>query len=144
MTSAPFRDLFAELPRALFETLRGIGEAAVALAESRASASTPGRRSQLSALSEALQTGTLATAICQRYGWSSLEVSRHPSDAALLLCATLPCGHRLGWLRVDEQLLEDAGNPGMVLLRQLDDLARHSPKCGCAASKFGDENPEFT
>lgn len=32
MTDAPFRELFVELPSAVFETLRGIGEAAVAQA----------------------------------------------------------------------------------------------------------------
>ncbi len=88
--SAPFRDLFVELPRAIFEALQGIGEQAVR----NARPPTPHHRpSAAFSLMEATNGKWLADWLCERFGWKRIEMWRSARDRDLMLMVRLECGH---------------------------------------------------
>lgn len=102
MGDAPFRELFVELPRALFETLQGIGEAAVAKATTTTTAGQT-----LGATRMAYDDGAIARWLCQRFGWVSVTTQRSPALRETHFCARMPCRH---WhvIPVDDQVLYDS------------------------------------
>lgn len=102
--SAPFRDLFVELPRAVFETLQAIGEQAVRGAGGVAdmnssaflfkSAYAPPRQNPW-------LTDFAARALAQRYGFRELELRRAAHANEVIGYAIRSCGHRASF-RVSE------------------------------------------
>lgn len=116
--SAPFRELFVELPRALFETLQGIGEQAVRNAPSPALLRdlypTPRRT-----FVDTLREPSVGHILCHRFGWGSVSVIRAATEPAVDFRVFLACGHRHR-IRVSEMALEDAASPVDVTLRALE------------------------
>lgn len=88
MTATPFRDLFVELPAAVFEALQAIGEAAVVKAGAPAVARLPrpDRR-------DSLFTERWIRRVHERYGWHWAELRRHESTEEMQILAALDCGH---------------------------------------------------
>jgi hypothetical protein len=94
--SAPFRELFVELPTAVFETLRAIGEGAVEKARTGDYAymfkthyvprPAPARRASLF---ESRHTRLIA----HRYGWIDAELRKMIDRDSLQLGVILNCGH---------------------------------------------------
>lgn len=91
VTAAPFRELFIELPRAVFEVLHGLGEAVVAdalrsPATNRAAAPRPQR-------SSSLFSDRHIRLVLQRYDWTHAELERAIDDDALVLVVQRECLH---------------------------------------------------
>lgn len=94
MTETGFRDLFAELPRALFESLQAIGEAAV----ERASAST--LTTAIPPPFEWLEK--LGRLMCEFYGWREFRrVEVNQLEQERVLVVRLDCRH-IQRYRLDE------------------------------------------
>lgn len=90
-SGTPFRDLFIELPRAVFEVLQGIGEAVVAdalrsPATNRAAAPRPQR-------SSSLFSDRHIRLVLQRYDWTHAELERAVADDTLVLVVQRECLH---------------------------------------------------
>lgn len=106
MTGAPFRDLFVELPRAVFESLQAIGGGAIARAREQTHAAVaPPPRRRASLFEERHIRLVLA-----RYGWRSAGLIRRETVSELQISALLDCGHRQSY-RVDEIAILRACNP---------------------------------
>lgn len=89
--SAPFRELFVELPAALFDALKGIGEAAV----QKAQQSVTEHRPHLPTMRDAMaSSAAVARALCDRFGWRHYELSRSPMHCETDLFVRRLCGHR--------------------------------------------------
>lgn len=88
MTS-PFRELFVELPRALFDALQAIGEGAIKQAEVKRDAE---RR-----LAEPAAKPSLIDAYVKwtmgRFGWRRAETRRIAHETTTYILAELDCGH---------------------------------------------------
>lgn len=98
--SAPFRELVVELPRALFEVLQGIAEAAVR----PATMATPRRDSELLAF---LRGATPRRLFAERYGWLAIEEPIFAADDdAVDLVVRRGCGHR-SRVRLDGRLFTE-------------------------------------
>lgn len=125
--SAPFRDLFIELPRAVIETLQGIGEEAVRKEHHRQYAP----QIEAPTMRAALRSPTVLRCLCERYGWESMEVSRSAECQTTRLWPWWPCGHRQ-LFELPDALLMAMGRAGIEGL--LDDLDRQSEagrRCYC-------------
>lgn len=121
---APFRELFAELPAALFDALKGIGEEAVRVASVRAASN---RRPSL--VSSLVDSEPLGPWLCERYGWNRVTMSRCAATPDVKICARLACGH-VAVYRIPEQAIEDSTNPAFSFIRTLDHATQHRP-CSC-------------
>lgn len=82
--TAPFRDLFVELPATVFESLQQFGEALLA----REQAAQPARAVKPPSVVEAYVRWTM-----QRYGWRRVETRRIEHGATTHVIAQLNCGH---------------------------------------------------
>jgi hypothetical protein len=102
--SAPFRELFAELPRAVFETLQAIGEEAVARAKPLYAQPTP---------APIWRSGWFCAAMRSRYGWPHLVINLSVVREETEWHALLPCRHLF-------VMFVDA--PTFVAMRALQDL----------------------
>ena len=100
--SAPFRDLFVELPLALFETLQGIGEQAVRNAHPQEPYCKP---SASSAFIDAVNNAFLGDRLCERFGWKSVEVWRSAVTRDTEFGVSLHCGHRCSF-PIPDRLIE--------------------------------------
>ena len=89
--SATFRDLFVELPLALFETLQGIGEQAVRDAQPQEPYRKP---SASSVFISAVNNAFLGDWLCERFGWKSVEVWRCAVSRDTEFGVRLHCGHQ--------------------------------------------------
>lgn len=84
MTADPFRDLFVELPRAVFDAMHAWGEAVIVKAQ------TPTPVVPVVRIPTVLDRTTL---LSWRYGWRRAETQRVESDRATEISALLECGH---------------------------------------------------
>jgi hypothetical protein len=101
VSGAPFRDLFVELPRALFAVLQGIGESAV---RNTPSPFQPRREPQLLMF---LRNAGARAVIARRYGWISIDEPKFaPDDDAVDLVVRRACGH-LSRVRLDGRIFEE-------------------------------------
>lgn len=124
MSGAPFRDLFVELPRALFETLQGIGEAAIK------KAGTPPSPGPLAAAWKPpwWRTEWLWRRLAERWGITALEIGRNATMQTVYLAFRRRCGH-CGRGELDERALAIANSNGLDALdRAFDDAER---ECYC-------------
>lgn len=129
MTAAsdPFRDLFVELPRAVFEALQGIGEAAVTRATERMRRPIGRRWTAGDVLREQLVGNHLRS----RYGWQSFEAKRLPDRCETRIYVWLGCHHR-HVIDLPDQLLEHTGRPAFeAMLDALDREAEQARRCYC-------------
>lgn len=84
MTEIGFRDLFVELPRALFDALQAIGEAAVERARPPIAATPP----------PFAWFDRFVAALRHHYGWREfLRVECHEAECWRALVVRLSCGH---------------------------------------------------
>ena len=88
--NAPFRDLFVELPRQLFETLQGIGEQAVRNAQAPKPRQRP---SVASTFISATNNAFLGDWLCERFGWKRVEVWRDARNCDVVFMVKHHCGH---------------------------------------------------
>lgn len=97
MSDTTFRELFIELPRAVFETLQGIGEAAVRAAEPVPSTSTAFvRPSAVSLLLNSFEEGSSLNAhMAERLGWRKFTLMRSAMREEIEVRAVRWCGHRV-------------------------------------------------
>jgi hypothetical protein len=100
VNGGPFRDLFSELPRALFDALKGIGEEAVRKAQPPIVHRGPSVASQLN-------DEPIVGYLCQRFGWKSVEVWRHAASRQTGFGGRLLCGHRFAF-DISDSTIEDA------------------------------------
>lgn len=122
MSGAPFRDLFVELPAAVFESLQAIGEAAVVKAQRPAPTKAPPRPT--------LFADHHIRLVLSRYGWRRAETRRIEHEATTYVLAELDCGHGQMY-PVDERSILLAGSPaGEIEL--LDRVVERTPRrCYC-------------
>jgi hypothetical protein len=122
VTGAPFRDLFVDLPAALFETLKGIATEAVRRA--KVDSYPPGNVERVSTLFDSAQYGRL---LCERYGWLNAEMTRSPYDRTTEIGVRWPCKHS-AVIVVQDNVLESATD----VVDALDHVtARHGRPCQC-------------
>ena len=125
--SASFRDLFIELPRAVFEILQGAAEhAAMQIVPP---APRPRPRNQLYGMPGAIRHyGRLA------YGWLEVDVQREANRQALTVVALLPCSHR-HVITIDElAVIATVGIPN-DFVEFLDRAVECSPRPCCCMIK---------
>jgi hypothetical protein len=104
--SAPFRDLFVELPSAVIDVLRAIGEQALTAAQ-RLEVAEFRKSSANARLSSAWFLKMLAV----YFGWRYVDAERHAHDLTTDLVAVLECGHRVRY-KINEELLLRVRSPG--------------------------------
>lgn len=122
MSGAPFRELFVELPRAVFETLQGIGEQAVR------KASEPPRRSTFGTI----ELNDAAQMICRRYGWRNCEVVRCAASRDFEIGVRLLCGHQLRYV-IDDYALASAAHT----IDAIDSAVQENPRfCHCVPKEI--------
>lgn len=116
--SAPFRDLFVELPQALLEVLQGIGEAAVyrctekRIDDAIARSVEPRRVPRLLSF---LRNPGPRRMLAEMFGWLDLNEPLHAAmEPAVELRVIRACGHQT-WAIISERTLES-----------LDDLKPHA------------------
>lgn len=135
--SAPFRELFAELPRALFESLQAIDWDAAAAAHRGHGVRRPDALAH-SFKSDYRPTPRLVSQdyvrhVFARYGWTDAEVRRCPAITQTELIAWLACGHRVVY-RIDEiELHRTANAQGELAL--LDRLVDREPRRCCCVPR---------
>lgn len=102
-TETGLRDLFVDLPLALFEALRGAGEQAMR----NATSSTPAPKlSSLSLALDGLRDHERAIMGC--FGWVSMRSVYSPMERALLIAVRLHCDHGVRY-SLSEQAVALAG-----------------------------------
>lgn len=120
-----FRDLFVELPLAVFEALQGIGEAAVHEAQRKQTE----RQVRLSALcspyGELLQYAVRT--IGYGLGWCETAVYRSDMTTALTVRVRLGCGH-VHRFEIDELRLAFAPNKSACVI---DAVYEHADERSC-------------
>lgn len=125
MTSAPFRDLFVELPRAVFESLHAWGEAVIVKAQ------TPPPR-------PSLRIPTVVDRlylVCERYGWTEARSQRVAECCQMEIWARRSCCHWQRYL-VDDLALRLAGHEAAEQLAVLDSIVDRTPRnCYCVQSE---------
>lgn len=129
MTAAPFRELFVELPRALFESLQAIGEAAVERAKGDTTSLLkdlyPAPRLWFAWLEPA------ARALGEFYGWREvIRTERDPLDHYITLVVRLGCGHRQRY-RIDELSMLRADHAASRIDLICDIIERTERPCQC-------------
>ena len=100
--SAPFRELFVELPRALLEVLQGIGEEAVR--QARPSQVVHRRPSPLLALDE----NDVGKFLCKHLRCKSIASWRSVSHRTTAFAARAQCGHKREFEISDTAAIEDS------------------------------------
>jgi hypothetical protein len=101
MSGAPFRDLFVELPRALFETIKGIGEHAIRRAQAPGSMAHLYKQAYPASARVYLASDRYIRLVFERYGWRSATVVRLELGRETEINVKLSCGHRASYV-VDE------------------------------------------
>lgn len=129
MTPHPFRDLFVELPRAVFETLQAIGEAAVEKARR-----TP---LTLATMSHVLKTAyrrhpvfDSIAILCRRHGWRRCVSTRRAATAEIEVAVTRGCGHT-SRLIVDEVAMAAVPDAADHLSRLFEGHDQRGRGCFC-------------
>lgn len=114
MSAAPFRDLFIELPRTLFEALQGIGEQAV-----RQATAPPAhvRPSPVSLLLRSFEDGSrLHAALAERLGWRKFTLMRSAISDEIEVRAVRWCGHRINAAIHEKSLYAADSTPQAFML----------------------------
>jgi hypothetical protein len=124
--SAPFRELFVQVPDVLLEILRA------AVTANLSPVPRLGRPSAASRIIEAM-LGPVATALCDRYGFEQLEVQRSARNRVLEIVGVRPCRYREHEVEVmiTDEAIEDARDPASMVLVVLDRASRRP--CFCVA-----------
>jgi len=104
VSGAPFRDLFVELPAAVFEAMRDLGEAFEAAVVAQAAAVAQVAQPTVRPERRHIQL------VSARYGWRAVELVRHEARLELQIVAELECGHRQCYT-IDELAIVRAHNP---------------------------------
>jgi hypothetical protein len=123
--STPFRELFVELPRSVFEVLQGVGE--VAATRALTIQVTPPAPTPWFA---ALQSITVSEALCATYGWARYDVRRLADRRETWLTVEHRCGHR-GLVEIEEKRLIAAPDAIEEVLRILDENCARGRRCFC-------------
>lgn len=122
MTETSFRDLFVELPRAVFESLQAIGEAAVTRAQ--ATTVTPPR----STFGWLASTGRV---LAEYYGWLEvIRTERDPLDHYITLVVRLDCLHAQRY-RFDELSMLRAGTQASMIDLVCEVIEHTERHCQC-------------
>jgi hypothetical protein len=122
MSGAPFRDLFVELPLAVFEALQAIGEGAAAKAGGGSLDTTslaPTFKSSYPSNLSFLHDVGIGALLCQRYDWAKCAISRSAVEPAVDFRVTFLCGHRRRF-SIDEMKLEVDVHQATALIDALD------------------------
>jgi hypothetical protein len=117
--SAPFRDLFVELPRAVFEVLQGIGERAASdgLAQMHRDLYPARREPRLLTF---LRNAEMRRLLAERYGWREIgEPALAVADDGVDLVIRRACGHR-SRVRLDGRIFDELRPRAAI-----DELDRH-------------------
>jgi hypothetical protein len=131
VSEAPFRELFVELPRAVFETLQGIGEEAVRRAGGMEHVLGTLYPARPPTLLDVVQSEA-GQALCGRYGWRGFEVRRLADRYETRLVVERSCGHRTACDLWDEVLLAPrTARDALVLTDALDEHDRTGRRCYC-------------
>lgn len=130
MIAAPFRELFIELPRAVFDALQAIGEGAIKQAEVQRDVerelSAPARRP--STIDAYVQF------VAHRFGWRRAETRRIEHEATTYILAELDCGHGQKYA-VDELSVARCRGPAEEI-DLLDRIVEDTPRrCYCVERK---------
>ncbi len=112
---AGFRDLFAELPQAVFAALRAIGEQAIEDAKRKNAPSVAYRPSPL----ETFNTQPISQYLCERYGWSHVMTGRNAVRRQTDIGGKFPCGHWTSY-SIPDEVIEDAKT--VALLDTFDEM----------------------
>lgn len=128
----PFRELFVELGRDVFEIVKAIGEEAVAQGQ-RKGVSTAREPDRLQRMLAALSSGPGACYLLARYGWSSLEFERLAFERAVAVRARLDCGHgvRLSPISEIALVLADRGEMVHTFIDLIDRRVLKASRCYC-------------
>lgn len=128
---APFRELFVELPRAVFESLQAVAEAAVVKAR------LPARRPIATSVPDRLiSERAISYVITERYKIQLLSCRRSPIDHLTQIVAQMECGHSVRLDVYDNWLLTYHGVAGVIDV--LDLAWRHAErKCSCVLRHTG-------
>ena len=105
MSETGFRDLFIELPRAVFDALQAIGEGAVAKAGGVADMSSMAYAMKTAYRPTRVRATDCVDALMRRYGWVKAETRMMASLAETYIIAELECGHRMLYELDDRELL---------------------------------------
>ncbi len=127
MSGAPFRDLFTELPTALFDALKGIAESAIADAERRQA-----YVSEVNDVIRSYDSAAVARAVCERYGWLRYTMSRSVMHCETEIVVRLPCMHKQVFTLPD-QVMEDSP---VAVVDYLDLVATSGRPCFCVQQVF--------
>lgn len=119
-TEHGFRDLFVELPRQLFDALKGIGEQAVREAQRPGTVETVG---PMLKMLYATETPSINELLRARYGWRRLAISRSAMDASLIVSVKPNCGHPF-YFAIDEGRVYASSSMPFALLDALDEHSR--------------------
>jgi hypothetical protein len=128
--SSPFRELFVELPRAVFESLQAIGEGAVAKAKGSGGSLDHSSMAHMYKTLYGIDADMFESVkrhICKRYGWHRFEMRRLETCAKTCIVAEFPCGHRR-LIEIDDQTFLAAPTS---FVDALDRDAERGRRCYC-------------
>jgi hypothetical protein len=130
--SAPFRELFVEVPQVLLDILR-----AAVSQQLPAPAPAPSRPSVTAMFVEAMQLPPVVRALCSHYGFEQLLTERSARDRAIDIVGVRPCRYRDHFVvaSITDAALEDARDRHALVANQIDRAARHP--CFCVAPPRG-------
>jgi hypothetical protein len=132
--SAPFRELFVEVPEVLIDILR----AAVNAKLPSEPPHLPYRRPSATAMFvEAMHLEPVVRALCERYGLEQLITQRSARDRTIEIVGVRSCRYLDHIVRVDipDNALEDARDRHELVLKHLDRATRNP--CFCVAPPRG-------
>jgi hypothetical protein len=118
VSNAPFRELFVELPRAVLDALKGIGEAAVKAAQPQSTIASSTYK-----ILEAYRHDPIADAVCVRYGWRNYEVSRSAMHRTTEFGVRWPCKHSAR-IDIPDWIIEDGSGGILDALDRAESLGR--------------------
>jgi hypothetical protein len=123
--SGPFRELFSELPTALFDLLKGIGEEAVRKAQPPPLHHRPSITSQLSG---PINDAWLGDYLCERLGCKRISTFRAADRRELEFAVCMLCGHKRQFA-ISECALEDP--IATMYSDMIESACRGSKRCYC-------------
>jgi hypothetical protein len=118
-----FRDLFAELPKALFEVLKGIGEESIKQAQAR----TP-QVHRRPGVATTLCSDPLVGYLCERLGARNMETWREATSRNTGFSARMLCGHKRTFM-LDDSAIEDAKSH--LIIDLIEDACAAAKRCYC-------------
>jgi len=122
VTDAPYRSLCVELPAALFEALRALGDAAVTQAARPDPLGIPART--------LAEDQLVAERLMQRYGWRRVASWRQVQRRCTAFAVVLSCGHSASY-DLHEVTLRAGEHP----LDALDAMVERTPRNCCCVQR---------